>query len=87
MEEKEKQKPAHELRLGRIRVTIWARKSGNSSIEYYSVPMRLFKDDEDQWNQINGYWPEDLPILTKLSEMASLWIWRKKAMDAAQIED
>lgn len=84
----EKQRPVHEVRLGRIRVTIWGRTGGSGSPEYYSVPSRLYKDDEDNWAQTDGFWPEDLPVLMKLLDMAAIWIWKQKSKGlSARIDD
>ena len=75
----DKPRPAHEIRLGRIRVTIWSRNSGSGSIEYYSVACRLYKDANNRWAQASGYWPEDLPVVAKVLDMAALWIWKQKS--------
>lgn len=86
--EKPKQKPVHELRLGRIRVTIWARNNGSGGTEHYTVISRLYKDDEGKWAQASGFWPEDLPVVNKLNERAMLWIWKQKSGHlSAKIDD
>ncbi|MCA9008485.1 MAG: hypothetical protein KDB01_02005 [Planctomycetaceae bacterium] len=75
----EKQKPVHEIRLGRIRAAIWGHNNASGGTEYYTVISRVYKDDEGKWAQSHGYWPEDLPVANKVGEMALIWIWKQKA--------
>ena len=77
----EKQGPVHEIRLGRIRVTIWGRTTNSESVEYYTKLSRHYKDDEGKWTEAYGYWPEDLPIVLKLARNADDWISKRKAKD------
>ncbi len=69
-----KPKPACEIRLGRIRATIWENHS-DSSGTWYSVSFsRLYKEG-DRWQDSASFRRDDLPILNKVNDMAYTWIW------------
>lgn len=69
----EKQKPVHEIRLGRIRAAIWGNQNGDDV--WFSVTVsRLYKDG-NQWKDSTSFRRDDLPIASKVLEMAYAWIW------------
>jgi hypothetical protein len=70
----EKKKPAHEVKLGRIRVAIWANKSNGKGVWFNTTIVRLYKDGE-AWKETNTYGRDDLPIVAKALDMAYGWIW------------
>jgi len=70
----QKQKPAHEIRLGRIRATIWANQNGGQDIWFNVTLTRLYKDG-DQWKDTTAFRRDDLPIVAKVADMAYAWIW------------
>lgn len=72
----QKQKPVHEIRLGRIRVAIWANQSNGEGVWFNSTIVRLYKDGE-QWKETNAYGRDDLPIVAKAADMAYYWIWNQ----------
>lgn len=70
----QKQKPAHEIRLGRIRATIWA-NNGDKRAVWFNVSLtRLYKDGE-QWKDSSTFRRDDLPVVAKVVDMAYAWIW------------
>ena len=65
-------KPAHEIRLGRIKATIWANE--NESGPWFNVRVaRLYKDG-DAWKAATSFNRDDLPLVAKVSDMAHTWI-------------
>lgn len=70
-----KQKPAHEIRLGRIKATIWANETDNGTRHNVSIS-RLFKDG-DEWKQTTSFGRDDLPLVAKVVDMAHLWIYEQ----------
>lgn len=70
-----KQKPAHEIRLGRIKATIWANETENGTRYNVSVS-RLYKDGEE-WKQTTSFGRDDLPLVAKVVDMAHLWIYEQ----------
>ena len=70
-----KQKPAHEIRLGRVKATIWANETDNGIRHNVSVN-RLYKDG-DEWKQTSSFSREDLPLVAKVVDLAHLWIYEQ----------
>ena len=72
----EKRRPAHEVRFGRIKATVWANhhpEQGN----WYSVSItRLYKDGQGQWQSATSYGRDDLPLVAKVSDLAHTWIFQ-----------
>jgi len=67
-----KQKPAHEIRLGRIKATIWENQTEQGTRHNVTVS-RLYKDG-DQWKQTASFGREDLPLVGKVVDRAHTWI-------------
>jgi len=70
----QKQKPAHEIRLGRIRASIWANNGDNRAVWFNVSLTRLYKDGE-QWKDSSTFRRDDLPVVAKVVDMAYAWIW------------
>ena len=68
-----KQKPAHEIRLGRIKATIWENESEQGT-RYNVTVNRLYKDG-DEWKQTASFGREDLPLVAKVVDMAHSWTY------------
>ena len=74
---KQKQ-PAHVVKLGKIRVTIWENESKDQEVWFNAVLSRLYKTG-DTWKDSTSLGHDDLPIAMKAIDMAYTWIWRKRA--------
>ncbi len=70
-----KQKPAHEIRLGSIKVTIWENETPNGTRHNVTVA-RLYKDGED-WKRTESFGRDDLPLLAKVVDQAHSWIFEQ----------
>ncbi len=70
-----KQQPVHEIRLGRVKGTIWANETDNGIRHNVSVT-RLFKDG-DEWKQTTSFGRDDLPLVAKVVDLAHLWIYEQ----------
>lgn len=68
-----KQKPANEIRLGRIKATIWANKT-ESGVRHNVQVRRLYKDGDD-WKESDSFGREDLPLVAKVLDQAHTWIY------------
>jgi len=64
------QKPAHEIRLGRIKATIWANDTDNG-MRYNVTLTRLYRDEEE-WKQTTSFGRDDLPLVAKVADMVHL---------------
>lgn len=80
-------KPAHEIRLGRIRAAIWANRNGSDDVWFNVTVTRLYKD-EDGWKDTSSYRRDDLPVVAKVSDMAYAWIWsQSSASDSSETQE
>lgn len=68
-------KPAHEIRLGRIKATIWENSTENGS--RHNVTLRRLYKDGDQWKDSESFGRDDLPLVAKVSDLAHTWIFEQ----------
>ena len=68
-------RPAHEIRLGRIRAAIWENQTQNGSRYNVSIS-RLYKDG-DQWKDSTSYGRDDLLLLAKVADKVHTWIFEQ----------
>ena len=66
--------PAHEIRVGNVRATIW-RNSKPHSV-WYSVSIERRYRQEETWKTSNSFGADELPLVCKAAEMAYGWIWK-----------
>lgn len=72
-----KQKPVHEIRLGRIRAAIWANQSEDGRVRFNTTVSRLYHDGT-RWQDTTSYGRDDLPLVSKVTDMAHVWIWNQE---------
>jgi hypothetical protein len=72
---KAKVKPVHEIRLGRIKATIWANQTDNG-IRHNVQLTRLYKDG-DEWQDSASFGRDDLPLVAKVADLVHSWIFQK----------
>lgn len=65
-------KPAHEIRLGAIKVAIWENETERGK-QFNVAPSRLYKDG-DEWKSATNFGRDDLLVLAKVLDMAHTWI-------------
>ena len=70
-----KQKPVHEIRLGRIKAAIWANETDNGTRHNVTIT-RLYKDG-DEWKTSTSFGREELPLVAKIADMAHTWIYQQ----------
>ena len=73
----EKKRPTHEIRLGRIRATIWMNQTQDADVWFNVTVSRLFKDD-GKWRDSDSFRRDDLPVVAKAVDMAYEWIWNRQ---------
>lgn len=77
--ENEKQRPAHEVRYGRIKATIWKNETDQGA--FYSVQFaRLYKVGDD-WRTSDSFNRDDLPLLNRVAEKAFDWMHQPREHD------
>lgn len=69
-----KEKPVHEIRLGKIKGIIWANET-ERGVRHNVQVHRLYKHGDD-WKQIDSFGRDDLPLVAKVADMAHTWIFQ-----------
>ena len=78
-----KQRPAGEIRYGRLRATIWKQESDKGP--WYSVVLtRSYQDPQGDWHSSSSFGRDDLLLLAKLCDQAHSWIHQQMAKAASQ---
>lgn len=70
-----KNKPAHELRLGPIKAVVWANNT-EYGVRHNVTITRLYKDGKD-WKTTDSFGREDLPLVSKVADLAHSWIYQE----------
>ncbi len=66
-------KPVHEIRIGRIKATIWENETQNGTRHNVTVS-RLYKDG-DEWKDSTSFGRDDLPLVAKVVDQAHSYIF------------
>jgi len=72
--------PVHEVRLGRIKATIWE-NSTEHGVRHNVTLSRLYKDG-DQWKESTSFGRDDLPLVMKVADKVHDWIFNQSDSDA-----
>ena len=71
-------RPVHEIRLGRIRASIWANRGHHQDV-WYSVSMSRVYRDGNAWKDTTSFGRDDLPLVAKAADLAYAWLWSQVA--------
>lgn len=71
-----KEKPIHEIRLGRIKAVIWPNQTENG-VRHNTIISRLYKD-ESGWNSTHSFYRDDLLLMGKVADLAHTWICERE---------
>ena len=80
------QGPIHEIKLGRIRATIWGNRTNRQTLWYSVTVSRKYRDGE-QWKETTSFGRDDLPLLSKAVELAYGWIWKQTSQSNSESEE
>ena len=72
-----KNRPVHEVRLGRVRAAIWLNESENGA--FYNVTVTRIYKDGDEWKDSGSFGRDDLPLLAKVCDQAHTWIFEQRS--------
>ena len=75
-------RPVHEIKLGRIRASIWTNEGDRQAVWFNVSISRVYRDG-DEWKTTTSFGRDDLPIVAKVADMAYAWIWNNKGGDSA----
>lgn len=70
-------RPTHEIKLGRIRASIWLNESERRD-SWFNVSINRLYRDGNEWKTTTSFGRDDLPLVVKAAEMAYAWIWNTK---------
>ena len=72
-----KQRPVHEIRIGRIKAAIWENAT-ETGVRHNVTVSRLYKDGE-QWKDSTSFGRDDLPLVAKVVDRCHDWIFAAAA--------
>ncbi|MEP1145450.1 MAG: hypothetical protein ABJH52_17130 [Henriciella sp.] len=61
--------PIKKFKLGKIVASVWENKNENGDSRYSVTIVRSYKKG-DEWKETSTFFPEDLPVVARLSERA-----------------
>ena len=70
-------KPVHQIRLSAIRAAIWLNTSEKSGESWFTVTVTRSYRDKEQLKDTTTFRRDDLPIVSKVLELAYTWIWEE----------
>lgn len=74
-----KNRPIHEIRVGKIKALVWANETVNG-VRHNVTVARLYKDGH-QWRSSDSFGQEDLPTVCKVLDLTHTWIFQATADD------
>ena len=75
-------KPVHEVRLGRIKAAVWENNTANG-VRHNVTILRIYRDGE-QWKTSDSFGRDDLPLVTKVADLAHSWIYEQSKQSNGQ---
>jgi hypothetical protein len=73
----ERQKPLHEIRLGRVRATVWENR-GEKGIYRKTTFSKLYKGKDNKWQDTGSFDKEDLLLLAEVARQTAYVLYREK---------
>lgn len=80
-----KHRPAQEIRLGRIKATIWANQSDGGT--WYNVTLSRNYKDGNEWKSSSTFGRDDLLVVAKVADLAHTWIHNQLQNQPASNQD
>ena len=78
-------KPVHVIRFGLIKCQIFHRTTGSGD-RFYATVVRLFRNG-DQWVESKQFGRNDLPLVSKVVDLAHTWIYAHGQIEVAQSKE
>ena len=79
------ERPAAEVRLGRVKAAIW-RNEGTSGVWFNVTVSRLYNDGDGpgDWKQSHSFGRDDLPLVAKVCDLAHTRIFELQTAEREQ---
>ena len=74
-------KPAHEVRLGTVKATIWKNDTGNG-VRFNTTFTRLYRDG-NEWKNTSSFGRDDLLVVRKVADQAHSWICEQRQEESS----
>ena len=71
-------RPVYEVRLGRIKATIWENDT-RDGIRHNVSLSRIYKDG-NTWKDSTSFGRDDLPLVMKVADMAHTWVYENASV-------
>ena len=78
-------RPVHEIRLGPIKAAIWANET-KVGLRHSIKVSRLYRDGDD-WATSDTFGRDDLPLVSKVADLAHTWIFAETQNGLGSSED
>jgi hypothetical protein len=75
-------KPAHEVRLGRIKAAVWENET-EAGVRHNVTLQRIYRDG-DEWKTSDSFGRDDLPLVAKVADLAHTWIYQSSQQAGAR---
>ena len=75
-----REKPAHEVRLGSIKATIW-RNDTETGPRFNTYLSRFYRDGEE-WKSTESFGRDDLLVAAKVADLAHSWICEQQQQES-----
>lgn len=80
-QEAAKNRPVHEVRIGRICGAIWP-QAGNDGRTWFNVTFsRIYRDNDQNWQRSDSFGRTDLPLVMKVADLCHTWIYQQAQDD------
>ena len=80
-------KPVHQIRVSAIRAAIWINASEKTGETWFTVTVTRSYRDKEQLKDTSTFRRDDLPIVSKVVEMAYTWIWEQSAPSDSEVNE
>ena len=77
-------RPVHEVRLGKVKAAIWRNETDVGT--RYSVTFSRIYKSENGWESSSSFGRDELPLVSKVSDMAHSWIYEQNDKSDANSE-
>lgn len=71
-----KQKPIHEIRLGKVKAAIWRNETDNGP-RFSVIIVRLYKVEGGDWESSSSFGRDELPLVSKVADLVHTWTYQQ----------
>lgn len=76
-----KNRPVHDVRMGRICGAIWT-QAGTDGQTWYTVTIsRIYRDNDGNWQRSDSFNRTDLPLVAKVADLCHTWVYQQGQQD------